>query len=83
MLDLLTSPAVAASIIVGIVTLFFLWPRVSSKSDAPPMVFNSPIVKIPLFGIAIEFGMSPVKMVRRCYDKYGPVFTVPVSLVLF
>lgn len=79
MLDLLTSPAVAASIIVGIVTLFFLWPRVSSKSDAPPMVFSSPIVKIPLFGIAIEFGMSPVKMVRRCYDKYGPVFTVPVA----
>jgi len=79
MLDALISPAVAVSVLVGILTLYFLWPRQSSKADAPPMVMSSPICKIPIIGVAIEFGLSPVKMVRRCYDMYGPVYTVPVA----
>lgn len=49
--------------------------------DAPPMVLSSPVVKIPIIGQALEFGMSPVKMTKRCYDQYGPVFTVPVSFL--
>jgi len=47
--------------------------------DAPPMVLSSPVVKIPIIGQALEFGMSPVKMTKRCYDQYGPVFTVPIA----
>jgi hypothetical protein len=61
--------------------LFALWwvlhPRRGGK-NAPPMVLNSPIVNVPYIGMALEFGKSPVKMVRRCFDSYGPVFTVPV-----
>uniref|UniRef100_A0A6U0S3F5 Uncharacterized protein n=1 Tax=Eucampia antarctica TaxID=49252 RepID=A0A6U0S3F5_9STRA len=79
MLDALTSPTVAVSLLCGIIALYFLWPRQSPKPNAPPMVMSSPIVKIPIIGVALEFGLSPVKMVRRCYDKYGPVYTVPVA----
>ena len=63
------------------VASFALWwvlhPR-RGGPKAPPMVLNSPIVNIPYIGMALEFGKSPVKMVRRCFDSYGPVFTVPV-----
>jgi hypothetical protein len=60
-----------------LIFLYFTLPRKASNSDAPPMVKSS--IKIPLIGQIIEFGMSPVKMVFRCYAEYGPVFTVPVS----
>ena len=43
------------------------------------MVMWSPVVRIPLIGQILEFGISPVKMVQRCYEAYGPVYTVPVS----
>jgi len=57
--------------------LVVLRPR-KGGAKAPPMVYSSPLYKIPLIGTALEFGKSPVKMVRRCYDEYGPVFTVPM-----
>jgi len=59
--------------------LYFLRPRHSKHPKAPPMVLSSPIFKIPLIGQILEFGASPVKMTRRCYDQYGPVFTVPMA----
>jgi len=43
------------------------------------MVLSSPVVKIPLIGQMLEFGKSPVKMCMRCYEQYGPVFTVPIA----
>lgn len=58
--------------------LLFLRPRKAGRKDAPPLITSSPVSSVPLLGPAIEFGKSPVKMVRRCYDDYGPVFTVPV-----
>ena len=61
--------------------LFFLRPRKAGRKDAPPLITSSPVSSVPLLGPAIEFGKSPVKMVRRCYDDYGPVFTVPVRFV--
>ena len=63
-----------------ITSLLFLRPRKSGRKDAPPLITTSPVSSVPLLGPAIEFGKSPVKMVRRCYDDYGPVFTVPVRL---
>ena len=71
----------AIPIIVVMLVMYLLRPRHAKKSvvNAPPMVLSSPIVKIPLIGQVLEFGMSPVKMTKRCYDKYGPVFTIPVS----
>ena len=69
-------------LLLALALLFFLRPRKagSKYKDAPPMVTKSTVSSVPLLGPAIEFGKSPVKMVKRCYDDYGPVFTVPVRL---
>mmetsp|Transcript_35999 Transcript_35999/g.52760 ORF Transcript_35999/g.52760 Transcript_35999/m.52760 type:complete len:492 (+) Transcript_35999:103-1578(+) len=55
--------------------LFLLRPR-KGGYGSPPMISST--VKIPIFGPCVEFGRSPMKMVKRCYDDYGPVFTVPI-----
>lgn len=81
--EFMSSPLSGIPILCFLGLLYFLRPRKAHQSDAPPMVLSSPVVKIPLIGQAIEFGMSPVKMTKRCYDQYGPVFTVPVSHYLF
>ena len=54
-------------------------PRSKGGATGPPLVTTSPVCPIPVIGTIIEFGQSPVKMVSRCYEQYGPVFTVPVS----
>ena len=54
-------------------------PRTKGGSTAPPVVTSSPVSKLPVIGTIVEFATSPVKLVQRCYDDYGPVFTVPVS----
>ena len=77
--DFVSSPIVAVPLLLMVALVLFLRPRHAKQSNAPPMVLSSPIVKIPLIGQILEFGMSPVKMTKRCYDEYGPVFTVPVS----
>ena len=46
------------------------------------MVTSSPVSKLPVVGTIVEFGKSPVRMVQRCYEDYGPVFTVPVRELL-
>ena len=67
-----------------ITTLLFLHqllvsrPRSKGGSSGPPVVTTSPVSKLPVVGTILEFGQSPVKMVQRCYEEYGPVFTVPV-----
>ena len=60
-------------------TICIVRPRTKGGSTSPPIVTTSPISKLPVIGTIVEFGISPVKMVQRCYDTYGPVFTVPVS----
>ena len=77
--EFINSPLSGIPLLCFFGLLYFLRPRKASQENAPPMVLHSPVVKIPLIGQAIEFGMSPVKMTKRCYEKYGPVFTVPVS----
>ena len=71
-------------LLLALALLFFLRPRKagSKYKNAPPMVTKSTVSSVPLLGPAIEFGKSPVKMVKRCYDDYGPVFTVPVRACL-
>ena len=59
---------------------FILRPRTKGGRNGPPIVTTSPVSNLPVIGTIIEFGKSPVKMVARCYEEYGPVFTVPVSL---
>mmetsp|Transcript_29744 Transcript_29744/g.34523 ORF Transcript_29744/g.34523 Transcript_29744/m.34523 type:complete len:493 (+) Transcript_29744:46-1524(+) len=77
--DFLSSPAVFVPLVLCLGIVYFIRPRFAKQSDAPPMVLSSPVVKIPFIGQVLEFGLSPVKMTKRCYDEYGPVFTVPVA----
>jgi len=52
-------------------------PRRKGGASGPPVVTSSPVCGVPVVGTIVEFGKSPVKMVQRCYEEYGPVFTVP------
>ena len=69
--------------IVALLSLFYAFfifrPRTKGGRCGPPIVTTSPVCGIPVIGTIVEFGKSPVKMVQRCYEDYGPVFTVPVS----
>jgi hypothetical protein len=67
---------VMAAVLLGL--WFLVRPR-HGGNKAPPMVLSSKIAPYPFIGPLVEFAKSPVKMVRRCYDDYGPVYTVPVS----
>lgn len=69
----------AVPLVIVFIVLYFTLPRKAKNNDAPPMIKSA--VKIPLIGQMIEFGKSPVKMVQRCYEEYGPVFTVPMGKV--
>jgi hypothetical protein len=63
--------------VVAILVLFWvavLRPRRGNCTNAPPLVTNN----IPFVGVLIEFFSSPNTMVQRCYNDYGPVFTIPV-----
>lgn len=77
--ELVSSPAALAAGVFTLVVLYYILPRKASNSDAPPMVMSSPVVKIPIIGQILEFGMGPVTMVQRCYEEYGSVFTVPMG----
>jgi hypothetical protein len=81
---LLPTPTAVTLIAIPLFLLYLIRPRHAkyantSNKNAPPMVLSSPVAKIPVIGQILEFGKSPVKMTKRCYDQYGPVFTVPVS----
>ena len=58
---------------------FVIRPRSKGGRNGPPVVTTSPVCGLPVVGTIVEFGKSPVKMVQRCYEDYGPVFTVPVG----
>ena len=82
-------PSTAAAVVVAsLILLFFFFiyqiliarPRSKGGATGPPLVTSSPVCTIPVIGTIVEFGQSPVKMVSRCYEHYGPVFTVPVSV---
>jgi hypothetical protein len=80
------STGVVVASLILLLLLFFIYqiliarPRSKGGAAGPPLVTASPICTIPVIGTIIEFGQSPVKMVSRCYEQYGPVFTVPVSV---
>jgi len=70
-------------IVIVATVLFLLWffvlrPRQAGK-NAPPLVTSSTVVPIPVFGVMAEFFKGPHYMMKRCYAKYGPVFTIPVG----
>ena len=84
--SLLLDPLPLTALILSSLALL-LWallrPRSSGLKDEPPLVRSSPAFPfVPFIGPAIEFGKSPVLMAKRCYEDYGPVFTVPVSLCI-
>lgn len=68
---------------VTALVMLILSPRFKGSKDAPPLVTESKIVPIPIIGVIVEFFISPNKMIQRCYDDYGPVFTIPVRIFDF
>ena len=73
-----------ALLVIGVVLVgiyLLIRPR-RGGSDAPPCVTSSPIVPIPILGMPLEFGLSPVKMITRCFQEYGRIFTIPVCVEL-
>ena len=67
-------------IVVGVILVVYLLLRPRRGGPgAPPVVDYSPKYPIPLIGTLIEFFASPNKMVQRCYEQYGPIFTISVS----
>ena len=81
-----SDPLLLGLTILAITSLFYATfifrPRTKGGSTAPPVVTSSPVSKLPVVGTIVEFGKSPVRMVQRCYEDYGPVFTVPVRELL-
>jgi len=77
---LLPCISLAAVALLFVYQLLVSRPRSKGGSRGPPVVTSSPVIGIPVVGTILEFGRSPVKMVQRCYDEYGPVFTVPVRV---
>jgi hypothetical protein len=71
--------------ISGLVLISVWWillrPRYAGNgiTNAPPMVLHSPVFPIPFIGVICEFFYGPNAMIQRCYEAYGPVFTIPVS----
>ena len=80
LVPLLPCISLAAVALLLIYQLLVSRPRSKGGSRGPPVVTTSPVIGIPVVGTILEFGRSPVKMVQRCYDDYGPVFTVPVRV---
>jgi hypothetical protein len=72
-------------VIFGLITAwyFVIRPRHGKTKNAPPLVSSSTVYPIPIIGHIVEFFKSPHSMVKRCYDDYGPVFTIPVRFVMF
>src|SRR3990167_2152408 len=44
------------------------------REDEPPLVPGS----VPIAGCALEFGRDAGAFLRRCQERYGDTFTVPV-----
>lgn len=61
-------------IVVVALILLFLMLRRNRKSDYPPIAS----IGMPLVGTYIEFGKNPVTFTKLCYEKFGPIFTVPM-----
>jgi len=71
----------AAVALLFVYQLLVSRPRSKGGSRGPPVVTSSPVVGIPVVGTILEFGCSPVKMVQRCHDEYGPVFLFAAATV--
>eukprot|EP00541_Cyclophora_tenuis_P003273 CAMPEP_0116575070 /NCGR_PEP_ID=MMETSP0397-20121206/19749_1 /TAXON_ID=216820 /ORGANISM="Cyclophora tenuis, Strain ECT3854" /LENGTH=493 /DNA_ID=CAMNT_0004103913 /DNA_START=1 /DNA_END=1483 /DNA_ORIENTATION=- len=78
-----TTLLVIGVVLVGIYLL--IRPR-KGDANAPPCVTSSPVVPVPILGMALEFGLSPVKTITRCFHEFGVntlfhefggVFTIP------
>lgn len=82
LLNLLTHPVALSTLGAILLSIWLVLRPRKGGANAPPVVLTSPVVPIPLIGMAIEFGKSPVKMIKRCLDQYGAVFTIPVRSVL-
>ena len=78
MLEATSATAVYVAIFFVALWYLVLRPRHGGK-QAPPLVTQSTVfTKVPLIGHICEFFASPNTMVKRCYQDYGSIFTIPV-----
>lgn len=71
-------PIVASTVVLVILLwVVLLRPRRGNCKDTPPLVINAKN-NIPFIGILLEFFSSPNTMVQRCYNDFGPIFTIPI-----
>ena len=65
--------------VIAFVWFCFVRPRyIVGGKDGPAVVTTSSSVPIPFIGVIAEFLKGPNDMMKRCYDDYGSVFTIPV-----
>lgn len=67
-------PLLVLSVFLVLILYLFILPRTKGNGKAPPLIFTG----LPLIGPVIEFLKGPLPMVKNCYEKYGPVFTLVV-----
>ena len=71
-------PIVASTVVIVILLwVVLLRPRRGNCKDTPPLVIHAKN-NIPFIGTLVEFFSSPNTMVQRCYNDFGPIFTIPV-----
>ena len=68
------------ALIVILFWFFLLRPRNGGKGT-PPLVTTSTVVPVPIIGVISEFLKNPNEMMKRCYQDYGQVFTIPVCFI--
>lgn len=71
------------AVYVAAAVVFLIWfialrPR-KGGPNAPPVVTDSKAIPIPFIGVIAEFFKGPQELIQRSYQKYGAIFTVPVS----
>eukprot|EP00752_Nemacystus_decipiens_P012521 g11089.t1 len=71
---LFAGAALVACILLALISAFRRSPK-----DAPPVVRMG----MPVLGNITAFLRSPLKMMSKCYDKHGAVFTVPMMGINF
>jgi sterol 14-demethylase len=65
---------VIIAVVALVVVLAIIFSQKKRPANAPP----NAAVGIPFLGNYLEFASNPVAFVRKCLNKFGPVYTVPM-----
>jgi sterol 14-demethylase len=65
---------VIIALVAVVVVLAVILSQKKRPANAPP----NAAVGIPFLGNYVEFAANPVAFVKKCFDRFGPVYTVPM-----